>query len=135
MPPSGPWLNHLDGIEQQFNVMEEINALQETLPDFAKTDPWTKTPRPHPLTTRLSRFRPWVPITAFSSTPRAQVLYQVLVEVQSNSMAAPTAMAMSSDGSVLAMSAAGDYKSADPILRMIPYALTKTTKTDPECFQ
>ncbi len=36
-------------------------------------------------------------------------------------MAAPTAMAMSSDGSVLAMSAAGGYKSADPILRIIRF--------------
>ncbi|TFK83315.1 hypothetical protein K466DRAFT_647663 [Polyporus arcularius HHB13444] len=80
-------------------MVEEINALQETLPDFAKTDPWTKTPRPHPLTTRLSRFRPGVPITAFSSTPCAQVLYYARAEVH----------------------AAGDYKSADPILRILRF--------------
>ncbi|RPD68431.1 hypothetical protein L226DRAFT_576402 [Lentinus tigrinus ALCF2SS1-7] len=29
MARTGPWFNHLDGIEQQFEVMVEINALEE----------------------------------------------------------------------------------------------------------
>ncbi|RDX57037.1 hypothetical protein OH76DRAFT_1424594 [Lentinus brumalis] len=219
---SGPWLNHLDGIAQQFEVMVEVNALDENdpedkkflkmlrdtcdvvrdaeirsapelpevvekahtvldkllkyayledglfkqyircfaysddnpviedslqmagsdiieavmtfvtqylhpgadrppLPDFAKTDPWTKTPRPHPLTTRLSRFRSGVPITVSASTPRAQLIYQARAEVKQDFLAAPCAMMMSSDGSVLAMAEAGGYRARDPILRTVRF--------------
>ncbi|KAI0719156.1 hypothetical protein C8T65DRAFT_62052 [Cerioporus squamosus] len=218
----GPWLNHLDGIEQQFDVMVEINALEENdrenkkflkmlrdicdvvrdaekkaapglptiierahtvlekllkyaysedglfkeyircfaysddnpvvedtlkmagsdiieafmtfytqylhpgaprpaLPPFAKTPPWTKSPRPHPLTTRLSRFRSGVPITVTGSTPRAQLIYQARAEVKSNPISAPSAMAMSSEGSILAMTVAGGYKERDPVLRTVRF--------------
>ncbi len=33
---SGPWLNHLDGIAQQFEVMVEVNALDENDPEDKK---------------------------------------------------------------------------------------------------
>ncbi|RPD68430.1 hypothetical protein L226DRAFT_576401 [Lentinus tigrinus ALCF2SS1-7] len=96
-------------------------AERPALPKFAKTASWPKSPRPHPLTTRLSRFRSGILINVTDSTPRAQLIYQARAEVKQDALSAPSAMTMSSDGSVIAMAAAGGYKSRDPVLRILRF--------------
>ncbi|KAI0671413.1 quinon protein alcohol dehydrogenase-like superfamily [Trametes maxima] len=92
-------------------------APRPKLPDFARTTPWTKSPRPHPLSTRLSRFREGVPSPASDTTPAAQLIYQARAQLSIDHVSNPYAMSLSSGGSILAMAGAGGWKERDPVLR------------------
>ncbi|KAI0360219.1 hypothetical protein OH77DRAFT_1447220 [Trametes cingulata] len=92
-------------------------ARRPKLPDFAKTPSWQTSPRPHPYTTRLSRFRAGVPSPATDATPLAQLIYQGRAQLTTGSISAPLAMELSSGGSILAMSCGGGWKGRDPVLR------------------
>ncbi|KAI0368806.1 hypothetical protein BV20DRAFT_998200 [Pilatotrama ljubarskyi] len=94
-------------------------APRPKLPAFAKTPSWKTSPRPHPYTTRLSRFREGVPSPASDATPLAQLIYQARAELTAHAINNPCAMDLSSGGSILAMAGAGGYKERDPVLRYI----------------
>ncbi|PIL35408.1 hypothetical protein GSI_02134 [Ganoderma sinense ZZ0214-1] len=87
------------------------------LPDFAKTDPWTKTRQPHPRTTRLARFRDGITLPTSAATPRAHLIYQARATVRAEYMKPPAAMAISADGEHLFMASSTGYKSRDPSLK------------------
>nr|VWP01139.1 Ubiquitin ligase complex F-box protein GRR1, putative [Ganoderma boninense] len=87
------------------------------LPDFPKTDPWTRTYRPHPRTTRLSRFRDGITLPTSATTPRAHLVYQARATVRAEYMKPPAAMAISADGEHLFMASSAGYKSRDPSLK------------------
>ncbi|KAI0787445.1 hypothetical protein C8Q74DRAFT_1315373 [Fomes fomentarius] len=87
------------------------------LPAFARTESWIKSPRPHPQTSRLSRFRKGVTIDIPDSAHRAQLIYQARAQVQMDFLSPPCTMQLSTDGAILAMAVASGYKGHDPILR------------------
>ncbi|KAM5537194.1 hypothetical protein V8D89_009127 [Ganoderma adspersum] len=92
-------------------------AARPKLPDFAKTQPWTETHRPHPRTTRLSRFRDGITLPTSDATPCAQLIYQARATIRAEYMSPPAAMAISADGEHLFMAASSGYKSRDPSLK------------------
>ncbi|RPD59658.1 hypothetical protein L227DRAFT_611865 [Lentinus tigrinus ALCF2SS1-6] len=65
--------------------------------------PWTDTTPPHALTSRLSRFRDGVAVSADDNTPNARALYQARCEVSARSISSPVAAQVSSGSSCLAV--------------------------------
>ncbi|KAI0649447.1 hypothetical protein C8Q79DRAFT_999214 [Trametes meyenii] len=92
----------------------DARKLSLLLHDFARTTPWTKSPRPHSLSTRLSRFREGVPSSASDATPAAQLIYQARAQLTIDHVSNPYDMSLSSGGSILAMAGASGWKERDP---------------------
>ncbi|KAI9061095.1 hypothetical protein FKP32DRAFT_1594780 [Trametes sanguinea] len=86
------------------------------LPSFAQIRPWTRSPRPHTLTTRLSRFRPHIVPTATFSTPRALNIAEARAQLTTDLIPKTHAMAISSGGSILALASGSGWKARDPAL-------------------
>lgn len=73
--------------------------------------------RPHPTSTPLARFREDVPaLSATSSSPIANIVYQARCEVRSRSIRMPIQFSFSSGGSCIAMPSMGGYKNRIPVL-------------------
>lgn len=78
--------------------------------------PWSTTKRPHPKSTRLSRFRDFTAWTPDSSTPIAMAVYEARCEITSLDINAPVQMTLSSGGSCLAVTGTGGWKQRSPML-------------------
>ncbi|KAI0701872.1 WD40-repeat-containing domain protein [Cerioporus squamosus] len=102
-------------------------------PAFARVRPWTKSPRPHPLTTRLSRFRGgFAPSTTLAS-PLAHTIYQARAHVAADTLSsAPYDMSLSSGGTVLAMTGGSGWKGNKPFLH---YYLLGTGNQTPDLLE
>ncbi|KAH9856605.1 quinon protein alcohol dehydrogenase-like superfamily [Lenzites betulinus] len=87
------------------------------LPNFAHVRPWTRSPRPHGLTTRLSRFRPGIVPTATSSAPLARRIADARAQLTTDIIPTTYAMSVSTEGSILAMASGAGWKSRDPTLQ------------------
>ncbi len=92
-------------------------AAAPKIPAFARIRPWTKTLRPHPFTTRLSRFRGGFAPSATKATPLAHNIYQARAQLTVDNLSVPFDMSLSSDGTILAMSTGGGWKGRNPLLR------------------
>jgi len=79
-------------------------------------EPWSKSMKPHPLTTRLTRFRGNVTTSATSDQPLANVIYQARCEITSNQIPSPIALTISANGTVLVANGMGGYKNRTPAL-------------------
>jgi len=79
-------------------------------------EPWFKSVKPHPLTTRLSRFRNDVTMSATSDQPHANIIYQARCEITSQSINAPIGLTISANGTVLVAHGMGGYKNRVPAL-------------------
>ncbi|RDB26014.1 hypothetical protein Hypma_006201 [Hypsizygus marmoreus] len=73
--------------------------------------------KPHPPTTRLSRFKGDVSVSATSDSPIANMIYEARCEITSQSCSVPLHLNMSSDGAILALPGMGGYKDRCPVLR------------------
>ena len=78
--------------------------------------PWTKAQRPHPNSTRLSRFRADVQFPSPSTHPHAVNVLQARCEVYDEAICSPFRLALSEDGACLALTAKAGYKERDPVL-------------------
>ncbi|KAI0368795.1 hypothetical protein BV20DRAFT_1036915 [Pilatotrama ljubarskyi] len=87
------------------------------LPAFTQIRPWTKSPRPHPLSTRLSRFRPDIVPTATSATPLARTIADARAQLTTDLIPSTFAMGVSSGSSILALASGGGFKARDPVLQ------------------
>ncbi|KAH9945027.1 uncharacterized protein BXZ73DRAFT_38972 [Epithele typhae] len=107
----------LDAFMSLYRLMHP-GASAPKLPAFAKMPSWVKSPHPHPLTTRLSRFRGGFSPSASSATPLAHTIYQARAQLTVDSIAsAPSDMSISSGGSILALSIGSGWKARDPHLQ------------------
>ena len=79
-------------------------------------EPWSKSVKPHLLTTRLSRFRSDVTMSATSDQPLANMIYQARCEITSESITAPIGLTISANGTVLVAHGMGGYKNRIPAL-------------------
>lgn len=79
-------------------------------------DPWSQTQQPHTQSTRLSRFRANLTYPPSATHPLASVVYQAQCEVTEEPTCAPADMALSADGSCLALISCGGWKQRDPML-------------------
>ncbi|CDO74500.1 hypothetical protein BN946_scf184979.g55 [Trametes cinnabarina] len=86
------------------------------LPSFTQIHPWTRSPHPHPLTTRLSRFRPNIIPTASLSTPQALFIAEGRAQLSTDLIPRTRAMAVSSGGSILALASGSGWKAREPAL-------------------
>ncbi|PIL35384.1 hypothetical protein GSI_02110 [Ganoderma sinense ZZ0214-1] len=86
---------------------------QEFIPD-----PWTQSHRPHPKSTRISRFHDNVVPSVTNATPFARTIYDARCEVTSDTIACPVTAAIASDSSVLAIAGQGGWKHRDPVLSL-----------------
>ncbi|KAI0719179.1 hypothetical protein C8T65DRAFT_637110 [Cerioporus squamosus] len=84
-------------------------------PSFLPTA-WTVSHSPHPKSTRLSRFRDGVTVSATNATPLAQTILQARCEVSADSVNCPIDAAISSDSSALAVIGQAGWKYRDPTL-------------------
>ncbi|KAI0925864.1 hypothetical protein AcW1_008183 [Taiwanofungus camphoratus] len=91
-----------------------------TMPPIPGPGPWNKFSQPHANTTRLARFRPGVGMSATDATPSANVIYHARCEITNDRIFSPSAIAMSSGGSCLAVAAAGGWKNRDPVIHVYP---------------
>lgn len=82
--------------------------------------PWKTTPKPHPKTNPLARFRIINGVSALSTAthPAAAVIHQARCEVASDQICSPINLSISRGGSSLALNAAGGYKDRAPILTL-----------------
>ncbi|KAI0671424.1 WD40-repeat-containing domain protein [Trametes maxima] len=87
------------------------------LPAFARIRPWTRSPRPHALTTRLSRFRPDIVPTATAQTPLARIVAEARAQLTTDLIPTAHAMAVSAGGSILALASGGGWQARDPVLQ------------------
>lgn len=87
------------------------------LPAFAQIRPWTRSPRPHPLTTRLSRFRPGIVPTATLASPLARCVADARAQLTTDLIPATYAMSVSSGGSILALASGAGWKGREPALQ------------------
>lgn len=87
------------------------------LPAFARIRPWTKSPRPHPLASRLSRFRGGFSPSATAATPLAYSLYQARAQLTIETLSSALFdMSLSTDGTLLATTSGGGWKARNPTL-------------------
>lgn len=77
-------------------------------------EPWSKSVKPHPLTTPLSRFRGNVTTSATSGQPLANAIYQARCEITSESIRVPLGLTFSANGTVLVAHGMGGYKNRAP---------------------
>ena len=92
------------------------------------SSPWTASPRPHPKSTRLSRFSNGLNTSATDTTPLAKVILQARCEVSSDDFPCPVNAAIAKDSSALAVVGQGGYKNRDPVLSL--YILDETEDND-----
>ncbi|KAI0663899.1 WD40-repeat-containing domain protein [Cubamyces menziesii] len=120
-----PWIDDIMETAGSDLVDEFIRLYTKTLkpgstvpplPAFAQIRPWTKSPRPHTLTTRLSRFRPDIIPTATPSTPLALTIAEARAQLTMDLIPLTHAMSVSSGGSILALASGGGWKARDPML-------------------
>ncbi|KDQ56993.1 hypothetical protein JAAARDRAFT_194182 [Jaapia argillacea MUCL 33604] len=96
-------------------------------PKIYLPQPWNDSMKPHPNTTPLARFREdFPPLTASSSTPLANIIYQARCQVSCDDICTPIRFAMASSGSCLVLNAAGGWKNRAP---MVSYFLLDDEKT------
>ncbi|KAI0749754.1 WD40-repeat-containing domain protein [Daedaleopsis nitida] len=120
----------LDAFVKFYTSMLKPGAPVPKLPAFARVRPWTKTLRPHPLTTRLSRFRGGFAPSATVASPSAHIVYQARAQLTIDSLAsAPFDI-------ILAMSVGGGLKGRNPLLHYYilgdqPSNLLEGTSIDP----
>lgn len=76
---------------------------------------WMKEDQPHPLSTRMSRFRKDITFPP-STQPAANMVFQARCGVTEDWLCSPQRMAMSSSDSCVAVIGATGYKQRDPIL-------------------
>ncbi|KAJ7728138.1 hypothetical protein DFH07DRAFT_851265 [Mycena maculata] len=74
--------------------------------------PWKTTPRPHPLSTLLSRFDR--DVVGAHPSPFVASVYGARCEITSDSIEQP--LSITNNGSCLAISSAGGYKNREPVL-------------------
>ncbi|RPD59645.1 hypothetical protein L227DRAFT_576066 [Lentinus tigrinus ALCF2SS1-6] len=107
----------LDAFLKFYSSLMKPEAAPIKLPAFARVRPWTKSPRPHPLTTRLSRFRGGFAPSATPATPMAHTIYKAQAHLTVDTLSsAPFDMSLSSGGSILAMTGGGGWKANKPFL-------------------
>ncbi|KAI0768006.1 hypothetical protein BD413DRAFT_566031 [Trametes elegans] len=87
------------------------------LPAFTQVRPWTRSPRPHPLSSRLSRFRPDIVPTATPATPRARLVAEARTQLTTDLIPITYAMVIPHGGSILALASGGGFKGRDPVLQ------------------
>ncbi|KAI8980059.1 quinon protein alcohol dehydrogenase-like superfamily [Trametes punicea] len=97
------------------------------LPAFAQIRPWTKSPRVHSLSTRLSRFRPGIIPTATPATPLALIVADARAQLSTDLIPKTHAMAISARSSILALASGSGWKARDPVLHY--YLLDTQTET------
>ncbi|KAH9935224.1 uncharacterized protein BXZ73DRAFT_76917 [Epithele typhae] len=91
------------------------------LPGLADAPSWIDSLHPHPLTTRLSRFREGYTPNTTTLTPLAHTIYQARAQLTIDSLASgPWDMSLSSGGSILALSGGSGWKLRDPCLQWYP---------------
>ncbi|CUA78566.1 hypothetical protein RSOLAG22IIIB_13238 [Rhizoctonia solani] len=77
--------------------------------------PWKQELQRHPQSSRLSRFRlALLPLSATRANPLAMSIFDARCEVSSQCVVEPVDLAISNDGSVLAMTGMFGYKHRDP---------------------
>ncbi|TFK79671.1 hypothetical protein K466DRAFT_592276 [Polyporus arcularius HHB13444] len=107
----------LDAFLKFYSSLMKPEASPIKLPAFARVRPWTKSPRPHPLTTRLSRFRGGFAPSATPASPLAHSIYQARAHLATDTLSsAPSDMSLSSGGTVLAMTGGSGWKGNKPFL-------------------
>lgn len=80
-------------------------------------EPWSKSMKPHPLTTRLSRFRFGdVTTSATSDQPLANSIYQARCEITSRSIPSPIGLTISANDTILVTHGMGGYRNRSPTL-------------------
>ncbi|OBZ70130.1 hypothetical protein A0H81_09812 [Grifola frondosa] len=89
---------------------------REPIPELESPKPWITAVKPHPNTTRLSRFREGVTASATDAMPLAQLIYQARCEVTDDRICTPVKVAVSSGSNCLAVIACGGWKNRDPVL-------------------
>ncbi len=77
---------------------------------------WTQSYRPHPKSTRLSRFRDNINISATDAMPLARSILQARCEIESDTFPCPVDAKLSSDSSAYVVIAQGGWKHRDPVL-------------------
>jgi WD40 repeat protein len=73
--------------------------------------------KPHPLTSRLARFKGDIAVSASSDDLLANNIYEARCEINSTSIALPIGLHLSSSGTVLLLHGMGGWKNRDPVLR------------------
>ncbi|KAM5539294.1 hypothetical protein V8D89_007167 [Ganoderma adspersum] len=108
----------LDAFLKVYATLVKPGAPTPRLPAFARIRPWTKSPRPHPLTTRLSRFRGGFAPSATPDMPLAHTIYQARAQltVDSTIPSVPFDMSLSSGGAILATASGSGWKAREPAL-------------------
>lgn len=96
--------------------LDDAEAMPPEARDELIPPHWTATPRPHPKSTRLSRFRNDVTTSATDDTPLARTILQARCEVQSDQFPCPIDAKISSDSSAFVIIAQGGWKHRDPVL-------------------
>jgi WD40 repeat protein len=79
--------------------------------------PWPQSMKPHPLTSRLARFKGDVAVSASSDEPLANTIYEARCEITSTDIALPIGVQLSSCGTVLLLHGMGGWKNRAPVLR------------------
>ncbi|KAI0822507.1 quinon protein alcohol dehydrogenase-like superfamily [Trametes gibbosa] len=92
-------------------------SLAPQLPNLAHVRPWTRSPRPHGLTTRLSRFRPGIVPTATSETPLARCVAEARAQLTTDLVPTTYDMSISSGSSILAIASGAGWKAREPTLQ------------------
>ncbi|RDB26136.1 hypothetical protein Hypma_006198 [Hypsizygus marmoreus] len=103
------------------NMLMGREATDEFIPPPGKAmprppDPWAQSVKPHPSTTRLSRFKGDVSVSATSDTPTANAVYEARCEVTSMNINLPIHLTISSNNSCLAVPCMGGWKNRSPVL-------------------
>ncbi|EJF64781.1 hypothetical protein DICSQDRAFT_100114 [Dichomitus squalens LYAD-421 SS1] len=108
----------LDAFFKVYTSLLKPGAPTPKLPAFVRIRPWTKSPRPHPLSTRLSRFRGGFAPSATPNTPLAHSIYQARAQltVDSTIPSVPFDMSLSSGGNILATASGSGWKAREPAL-------------------
>lgn len=92
-------------------------------------DPWPSTLRPHPLSSRISRFaKPDFVVTPMPANTTANMIYTARCEATSNSIYSPVRLNLSAGGQCLVLSSAGGWKNRAPVVQY--YHLEGTTDSD-----
>ncbi|KAJ7184810.1 hypothetical protein C8R46DRAFT_1343810 [Mycena filopes] len=101
-------------VSEMLGLVKRRDAKKAAIPVPKLPQAWTKTPRPHPLSSLLARFELDGRGGQDYTTPLVRAMYDARCETTSDSIAHP--ISMSHNGTCLLISSMGGYKNRSPIL-------------------
>ncbi|EGN98975.1 hypothetical protein SERLA73DRAFT_73551 [Serpula lacrymans var. lacrymans S7.3] len=105
---------------------EFLSSMMRDVPSFPQNNaapmldrpaPYDSSRKPHSSSTPLARFRNAVNLSANTSTPLANIIYQARCEIESDELSMPISCVLSPGGSCLAVPCSRGWKNREPYLK------------------